>query len=358
MPGKPTVLVDPSFRKMDEIFSPADMRRLPELVNVIWGKSEPMPHDDAVEALAGADAVICSSWRYGDILHTTPKLRAILTVSGGFPSDLDYDYCFRNGIRVLSAAPAFGRQVAEMALGMAIACARAVVDGHQAMQRSGEDYLHAGNVGTFTLYHKQVGLIGYGGLARCLHPLLKPFGCRVAVYDAWLGERYLRRQGVTPLPLEELISTSQVIFVLAVPSHENRALLDRALLERIRPGAALILVSRAHLVDFDALTEFLHAGRFRAAIDVFPQEPLDPAHPIRRAPNVVLSAHRAGTVKEALWEIGEMVLDDLEAIANGMPPQRMQRPSRNLRPAMPAPASRDTGPDDGSISAAVETGRA
>ena len=332
MPGKPSVLVDPSFRKMDEIFSPADMRRLPELVNVIWGKSEPMPHDDAVEALAGADAVICSSWRYGDILHTTPKLRAILTVSGGFPSDLDYDYCFRNGIRVLSAAPAFGRQVAEMALGMAIACARAVVDGHQAMQRSGEDYLHAGNVGTFTLYHKQVGLIGYGGLARCLHPLLKPFGCRVAVYDAWLGERYLRRQGVTPLPLEELISTSQVIFVLAVPSHENRALLDRALLERIRPDAALILVSRAHLVDFDALTEFLHAGRFRAAIDVFPQEPLDPAHPIRSAPNVVLSAHRAGTVKEALWEIGEMVLDDLEAIANGMPPQRMQPAEPELAP--------------------------
>ena len=48
-------------RKMDEIFSPADMRRntrpkrkrprVPEIVNVIWGKSEPMPHDDAVEAL-------------------------------------------------------------------------------------------------------------------------------------------------------------------------------------------------------------------------------------------------------------------------------------------------------------------
>ena len=138
--------------------------------------------------------------------------------------------------------------------------------------------------------------------------------------------------------------------MLAVPSHENRALLDRALLESIRPGAALILVSRAHLVDFDALTEFLHAGRFRAAIDVFPQEPLDPAHPIRRAPNVVISAHRAGTVKEALWEIGEMVLDDLEAIANGMPPQRMQRAEPGtLRPAMPAPASRGTGPDDGVV---------
>ena len=169
-----------------------------------------------------------------------------------------------------------------MALGMAIACARGIVEGHQAMQTGVETYLHAGNAGTFNLYGKQVGMIGYGGLARNLHPLLKPFGCRVAVYDAWLGERYLRRQGVEPLPLDELMATSQVIFVLAVPSDENRALLDRTQLERIRPDAALILVSRAHLVDFDALTELLHEGRFRAAIDVFPQEPLDPAHPIRK----------------------------------------------------------------------------
>ena len=332
MPAKPTVLVDPSFRRMDEIFSAADLRRLPEIVDVIWGRSEPMPLEAAVEALTGADAVVCSGWRYGDILSRTQNLRTILTVSGAFPSGLDYGRCFRNGIRVLSAAPAFGRQVAEMALGMAIACARGIVDGHQAMQRGDEEYLHAGNVGAFNLYDKRVGFIGYGGLARSLHPLLRPFGCRVAVYDAWLGDRTLRRHGVTPLPLEELLSTSQVIFVLATPSHENRALLNRALLERIRPDAALILISRAHLVDFEALTDLLQAGRFRAAIDVFPQEPLHPQHPIRSAPNVVLSAHRAGTVQEALWEIGEMVLDDLEAIANGMPPQRMQRAEPELTP--------------------------
>lgn len=332
MPEKPTVLLDPFFRRMDEIFSPEELRRLPDTANFIWGRSEPMPLEDATEVLAEAEAVVCSSWRYGDVLYRAQNLRTIMSVSGAFPIDLDYNYCFANGIRVLSAAPAFGRQVAEMALGMAIACARGIVEGHQAMQNGAESYLHAGNAGMFNLYGKQVGMIGYGGLARSLHPLLKPFGCRVAVYDAWLGERYLRRQGVTPLPLDELMATSQVIFVLAVPSDENRALLDRALLERIRPDAALILVSRAHLVDFDALTELLHAGRFRAAIDVFPQEPLDPSHPIRSAPNVVLSAHRAGSVKEALWEIGEMVLDDLEAIANGMPPQRMQRAEPELAP--------------------------
>jgi phosphoglycerate dehydrogenase-like enzyme len=115
-----------------------------------------------------------------------------------------------------------------------------------------------------------------------------------------------------------------VIFVLAVPSVENKALLSRSLLERIQPGAVLVLISRAHVVDFEALTELVLAGRFKAAIDVFPVEPLPMDHPIRQAPGAVLSAHRAGAVEEGLWEIGQMVVDDLEAIVRGLPPQRLQ----------------------------------
>jgi phosphoglycerate dehydrogenase-like enzyme len=117
---------------------------------------------------------------------------------------------------------------------------------------------------------------------------------------------------------------SRVIFVLAASTSENRALLSRSLLELIQPGAVLALMSRAHVVDFDALTELVLAGRFKAAIDVFPREPLETSHPIRRAELAVLSAHRAGSVEEGLWEIGQMVVDDLEAIVRGLPPQRMQ----------------------------------
>jgi phosphoglycerate dehydrogenase-like enzyme len=139
-----------------------------------------------------------------------------------------------------------------------------------------------------------------------------------------LGAGYLRSQGVEPVDLEHLLESCRVIFVLAAPTTENRTLLSRPLLERIGPGGVLVLVSRAHVVDFAALTELVLAGRFKAAIDVFPNEPLASDHPIRRAPGVVLSAHRAGSVPEGLWEIGTMVVDDLEAIARGFPPRRLQ----------------------------------
>ena len=101
-------------------------------------------------------------------------------------------------------------------------------------------------------------------------------------------------------------------------------MLSRERLELLRPGSVLVLVSRAHVVDFDALTELVLAGRFKAGIDVFPTEPLEPEHPIRQAPGAVLSAHRAGPLEEALLDIGTRVVDDLEAIVRGLPPRRLQ----------------------------------
>ena len=321
---KSKVIVDPSFRRMDELFSPADRQRLHDLVDVIWGSDDPMPMDDFLAALPEADAVICADWRYGDVLDQARRLQWIVSVSGAFPLKLDYEACYQQRIRVLSAAPAFARQVAEFSLGMAIDCARGISSGDRDMRRGQEKYLHSGNIGTFLLYDQPVGIIGYGSIARVLHRLLQPFDVELFAYDPWLGDGYLRRQGAEPLPLAELMARCRVIFVLATPTVENRAMITRDLLELVRKDAVIVLASRAHVVDFDALTELVLAGSFKLATDVFPQEPLPADHAIRSAEGALLSAHRAGSVEEGMYDLGEMVVDDLEALAKGMPPRRLQ----------------------------------
>jgi phosphoglycerate dehydrogenase-like enzyme len=284
-----------------------------------------MPQDAFERVKGDLFAIVAPGWRYGPV-GALPRLRAILDVGGGLPSpeQLDYEYCFAHGIRVLTCAPAFGPMVAEMALGMVLAASREIVDGHIAFVAGEEKYLWDGNVGTFTLFGRTVGFIGFGGLARALKPLLDPFGCTYLAYDPWLPGHHLRRAGVTPVGLDELLEAVEIIFVLAIPSLENRAMLDRERLSRIRKGAVVALMSRAYVVDFDALTELVSAGRFKAVIDVFPQEPLPPDHPIRHAPGVVLSAHRAGAVERDLREIGRMVVDDLISMLAGLPPMEMQ----------------------------------
>lgn len=323
------VLLDPSGRRMANIFSEADLQRLHDVAEILWAQDTPIPEAQVEQIRAEVDVIITGHWRYGDV-GRFPKLRAILEVSGGFPApaSLDYEQCFARGIRVLSCAPAFGPAVAEMALGLAIACARQIAWTDAAFRSGVPNWSHTDfttEIGdTFTLYGKQAGFIGFGGLARSLQKLLQPFGCPIQAYDPWLTDTYLRNQGVTPVDIETLLGTSRFLFVLAVPSATNRAFLDRARLELIRPDAIFLLISRAHVVDFDALTELLLQGRFRAGIDVFPEEPLPREHPIHRARHAVLSSHRAGALSEGLLSIGRLVANDLEAICSGRVPQDMQ----------------------------------
>ena len=255
--NKPKVILDPYFREMDIIFSPNDKQQLYQTIDVIWGQDEPMPQDKFLEALPEAEAIVCGEWRYGDVLEKATQLRAIFVVSGAFPLELDYDYCYQHQIRVLSVAPAFARQVAEMCLGMALDSCREIAAGDRAMRSGTEIYLKDGNKNTFMLFDQPVGIIGYGSIARALHPLLVPFNVTISVYDPWLGDRYLRQQGVESVSLDRLMSESRVIFVLAPPTTENQAMLSRKYLEMIRADAVLVLASRAHVVDFDTMTEMV-----------------------------------------------------------------------------------------------------
>ena len=171
------MIVDPYFRSMADVFSTEDIVRLNDTVDVVWGQDEPMPENDFLTALPEAFGVVCGGWRYGDVLDRAERLKAVVTVSGGWPSELDYATCFERGIRVLSAAPAFANAVAELALGLALACGRDIVGEDRAVRAGDERWLSAADgLDTFLLSGKRVGFVGFGNIGRRLQSLIEPFG--------------------------------------------------------------------------------------------------------------------------------------------------------------------------------------
>ena len=196
------------------------------------------------------------------------------------------------------------------------------------MRAGTERYQLEGNRGAFLLHGANVGVVGLGDLGRALLRLLAPFGCRVLAHDPWLPDVVVEAAGARAAGLEQLVSASQVVFVFAVPTTENEAMLGRRELELLPPGAVLLLMSRAAVVDFDALVDLVAEGRLRAGVDVFPVEPLPADHPARRVDGLVLSAHRAGAMPEAFRAIGRLVAADLELILNGLPPVVCRRAER------------------------------
>jgi len=167
-------------------------------------------------------------------------------------------------------------------------------------------------------------VIGFGNLGRSLHRLLSGFAPTIRVHDPWLPDAVLRELGLIPASLAETLSSSSFVFVLATVTDVNQHLIGAAELDLLPLGARLILVSRAAVVDFDALIERVEAGAFLAAVDVWPEEPVPVDHRVRSLEGMLLSPHRAGGIPAAFTTIGAMVCDDLELIARGLPPVRMQ----------------------------------
>jgi phosphoglycerate dehydrogenase-like enzyme len=98
----------------------------------------------------------------------------------------------------------------------------------------------------------------------------------------------------------------------------------------IPPGARVVLTSRAAVVDFEAMVRYVAEGRFLAATGVWPEEPAPADHPARTTEDMVLQAHRAGGLPDVFPLIGEMVLDDLALLEQGLPPVRNQLAAREL----------------------------
>jgi len=163
--------------------------------------------------------------------------------------------------------------------------------------------------------------VGFGDLARAILPLLSPFACRVLAYDPWLSAELVQTFfECEAASLDEVLRHSRVIFVVAGATTENQGFLGPKQFSLMQPDSALILLTRAAVVDFDAMLDFAARGAIRVATDVYPEEPLPATHPARQNENMLLCAHQAGALNTALKRIGKMVVSDAELIARGLPP--------------------------------------
>ncbi|MFL6075802.1 MAG: NAD(P)-dependent oxidoreductase [Mycobacteriales bacterium] len=327
---RPLVVLHPAPARTDRIFAPDVLATLLERFTVVDLSYRPDAEEWLDELLPSAFAVVGQPDLPRDRLDRAPGLRALLNVEGNFFRNVDYAACFERGIHVLGCGPAYAQAVAEYALGLALDLARGISREDRAFRAGRERYVADGNADAILLRNADVGMIGFGNLGRALRPLLAPFQATVRGYDPWLPPGALREHAVLPAGLEETLTRSRFVFVLATVTAESEHLLNAERLDLMPAGARLVLISRAPVVDFDALLARVAAGRLLAAVDVWPEEPVPADHPARTLDGLVLSAHRAGGIPAAFFEVGEMVLEDLTLIAAGLPPARMQVAAREL----------------------------
>ena len=321
--GKGVILLDPFPRKIDRIFDDATKRRLETLGRVIWHDGTPASAESIDRHLPETIALIGQSPLDKARLDRAPHLRAVFNVESNFLPNIDYAECHRRGIPVLSTAPVYARPVAEMVLGMAISLARRMHEADTAL-RFGKEF-KGDNHDSFLLGGKPLAIVGFGNTGRALLPLLRPFSREIMIHDPWIHPAVLRDMDVIPASLDECFSRARVVFLLAANTSENTGKIGRAHFCSMQKGSVVILASRAEIVNFPELLAAADEGQIRAGIDVWPVEPVPADEPGRKTRNTLIQAHRAGSLPEIQPLIGRLVVDDLESILAGLPPQRCQK---------------------------------
>jgi len=325
MASKPLIIFDPFPRNEEMVFTQDVELELNKISNLITYFGSRAPDKLIEENLSEVEIIVGQTSMPKGRLDMATKLKAIINVKGNWEANIDYFEAQRRGIYVLSAAPAMAPAVAEACIGYAVSLARGTIHNYNKFINNEEKYGIAGNVNAYTLFNAKVGFIGFGNLAKSLLKLLQPFNCEVSVYDPWLSDSYLETQGVNPNELNEVLSMNQFIFILAGVTSENEGFINKEKLDLIQNDSSVILVSRAEVLDFDYFVKLAKSNIFRAAADVFPEEPVPFDSPYRKATNILFTSHLAGGLYSSYKNIRDMMMDDIKQILKNYPPTRLQR---------------------------------
>ena len=339
--SRPVVISVPDPRSLELIFTADDEARLRRDYTIVEGLG-PSVAKALKENIAVASFIIGQPPLPKEILQQAKNLLAIFNVETNFLDNMDYDHCFAHGIHVLTTGRVFAAPVAEIGLGMALSLERNICGADRDFRAGKELWGGDGNNEARLMSGGNIGFIGFGDLGRALHRLLVGFRATIRVFDPWLPAGVLEDQGVEPVSLDDVLTKSGVIFVVASVTSDNGGFLGADEFARMRKGTSFVLLSRAGVVDFDALMAAVKSGHIRAASDVFPVEPLPSNHPVRKLEGFILSAHRAGALDIAFKQMGKMVLDDMGLMARGLPPVSCRRAEREtVRRMRSKPVSRN-----------------
>ncbi len=249
---------------------------------------EHLEGDALVEALADARVVVAMRERTAfdaGLLARLDRLELLVT-TGGANASIDVAAAARQGVMVCGTR-SLPSPAAELTWALLLAVVRQVPQADQGLRTGGWQT----TIGT-ELEGRTLGLLGLGRLGQRVARVGQAFGMDVLAWSQNLDPDAARAQAVEPTDKDDLLARSDVVSLHLRLSDRTRGVVGARELGLMRPTSYLVNTSRGPLVDESALVEALTSGQIAgAALDVFDREPLPVDHPLRSAPNTVLTPH-------------------------------------------------------------------
>jgi glyoxylate reductase len=265
-----------------------------------------------VEALAVVGDVIDDR-----TLELFPNLRLVANYGAGYDG-IDVAACAARGVAVTNTPGVLDAATADLTLALILATRRRVVEG--------DAFVRAGRWGTewvsTTLLAQEVsgatlGIVGLGRIGTAVAHRARGFEMRLLYTQRErLAADAENELGVVFRVLDDLLREADIVTLHVPLTAETHRLLDERRISLLRNGACLVNTARGAVIDEQALVEALTAGRIRAGLDVFADEPNVPRQ-LFGLPNVVLTPHLGSATQQAREAMTRVLVDNLQAAAEG-----------------------------------------
>jgi glyoxylate reductase len=275
-----------------------------------------MPHDELRSRIAGKCAVVTMLTEQIDksVIDAATDLKIVANVAVGY-NNIDVASARSRGIIVTNTPDVLTESVADFTWALILALTRRLSEGERLIRRNEwKGWAFDFMLGT-ELRGKQLGLVGFGRIARAVAARASVFGVRVACTS-----RRASDQSVGQLSLDRLLNTSDIVSLHVPLTPETKHLIDKRALTRMKRSAYLINTSRGPVVDEEALAWALeHRLIAGAALDVYEREPV--IHPaLLPLENVLLVPHLGSGTVETRTAMADLAVDNVVAVLSGKPP--------------------------------------
>lgn len=275
--------------------------------------------EDVVRSLAESEIVAAMRERTAfprSIVERLPKLKLLIT-TGMRNASFDMAALRDRGVTVCgTGGPGGGNEdTAELAWGLILGAARRIAEDHAFMRHGGWQTRIGHRVAGKTL-----GLLGLGRLGSAVARVGIAFGMKAIAWSQNLTAEKAAEQGVERVEKDELFRRSDILSVHLVLSDRSRGLVGAREIGLMKPTSILVNTSRGPICDTAAIIEALKGGRLAyAGFDVYDQEPLPLNHPLRTAPNVILTPHIGYVTEENYRSSYPQIVENILGYLDGKP---------------------------------------
>lgn len=213
--------------------------------------------------------------------------------------------------------------IAEYSLALMLSLNRKI---HRAYWRTRDGNFSLNGLMGFDMHGKTIGIIGTGKIAKILIRLLKGFGMRILAYDLYPDMKFAGEEGISYVSLDELYRESDIISLHCPLTDQTKYMIDKDSIDKMKEGVMIINTGRGQLINTNDLIEGLKEKKIAAAgLDVYEEEGEyfyedksdkiiddDVLARLLSFNNVIVTSHQAFFTKEALHNIAETTLQNIE----------------------------------------------